>query len=59
MMAVLPNLKKAANPGASSDPVEEIKKRLIANFMALAEEAYTLGVFSRQHYGGDGHRHCS
>ena len=43
-MAILSDLKKGASPLASSDPVEEIKKRLIANFMALAEEAHTLGV---------------
>ena len=43
-MAILPDLKKGANPGASSDPVQEIKERLIANFMALADEAHKLGV---------------
>lgn len=43
-MAILPGLKKGADPGASSDPVREIKERLIANFMALTEEAHTLGV---------------
>jgi hypothetical protein len=44
MMAILPDLKKGADPGTLSDPVKEIKERLIANFMALAEEAHTRGV---------------
>jgi hypothetical protein len=43
-MAILPSQNKGANPGASSDPVQEIKKRLIANFMALTEESHTLGA---------------
>ena len=43
-MAILPGLKKGADPGASSDPVREIKERLIANFMAHTEEAHTLGA---------------
>jgi hypothetical protein len=43
-LAILPGLKKGADPGASSEPVREIKERLIANFMALTEEAHTLGV---------------
>jgi hypothetical protein len=43
-VAIVPGENKDASPGASSDPVREIKERLIANFMALAEEAHTLGV---------------
>ena len=43
-MAILPDLKKGPSPGASSDPVKEIQERLIANFMALADEAHKLGV---------------
>jgi hypothetical protein len=52
-VAIVPDLNKGANPGASSDPVREIKERLIANFMALTEEAHTLGALYLGSYMAD------